>query len=77
MLRVCPDGSQRQVEDSPMSSDSSTPVTITVHDNLAFVGNSGAISNYTGFTLDETIQRFTPRAELCLVTCFSTGMAPT
>jgi 6-phosphogluconolactonase len=53
VLRIRHDGSLRQVEDSPVSSGGSTPVTIAVHDDLVFVGNSGAISDYTGFRLNE------------------------
>jgi len=53
VLRIRHDGSLSQVEDSPVSSGGSTPVTIAVHDDLVFVGNSGANSNYTGFRLNE------------------------
>ena len=52
VLRIRPDGSLRPVEGSPVSSGGSTPVTIAVHDDLVIVGNSGAVSNYTGFTLN-------------------------
>ncbi len=52
VLRVREDGSLRPVEGSPVSSGGSTPVTIAVHDDLVFVGNSGTVSNYAGFRLD-------------------------
>lgn len=53
VLRVRLDGSLRPVEDSPVSSGGSVPVTIAIHGDLVFVGNSGTVSNYTGFALDE------------------------
>jgi 6-phosphogluconolactonase len=53
VLGIRHDGSLRQVEDSPVSAGGSTPVTIAVHDDLVFVGNGGATSNYTGFRLNE------------------------
>ncbi len=52
VLAIRPDGSLRQLQDSPVSSGGSMPVTIAVHDDLVFVGNSGTVSNYTGFELN-------------------------
>jgi hypothetical protein len=51
VLRIRRDGSPRQVDDSPIASGGSTPVTIAVHDDLVFVGNTGAVSNYADFKL--------------------------
>jgi 6-phosphogluconolactonase len=53
VLRIRPDGSLRPVEDSPISSGGTSPVTIAIHGSLVYVGNSGATSNYTGFTLNQ------------------------
>ena len=53
VLRIRRDGSLRQVENSPIASGGSMPVTIAVHDDLVFVGNAGAVSNYAGFKLNE------------------------
>jgi len=53
VLRIRDDGSLRRVEDSPVASGGTSPVTIAVHDDLVFVGNSGAVSSYAGFRLNE------------------------
>jgi 6-phosphogluconolactonase len=53
VLRIRDDGSLRRVEDSPVASGGTSPVTIAVHDDLVFVGNSGAVSSYAGFRLEE------------------------
>lgn len=53
VLRIRPNGSLRSVEGSPVSSGGTSPVTIAVHGDLVYVGNSGGtVSNYTGFTLN-------------------------
>lgn len=52
VLRIRPDGRLHPVEDSPVPSGGTTPVTIAIHGDLVYVGNSGAVSNYTGFTLN-------------------------
>jgi 6-phosphogluconolactonase (cycloisomerase 2 family) len=52
VLALRADGSLRQVDGGPVSSGGSMPTTIAVHDDLVFVGNSGSVSNYTGFELN-------------------------
>ncbi|HEV7216257.1 MAG TPA: beta-propeller fold lactonase family protein [Chloroflexota bacterium] len=53
VLRILPDGALRPVEGSPFPSGGNEPVSIAVHDELVYVGNTGAGgSNYTGFTLN-------------------------
>jgi 6-phosphogluconolactonase (cycloisomerase 2 family) len=53
VLRVKSDGSLDLVNQSPVSSNGTTPVSIAVHGNLVYVANGGAGgSNYTGFTLN-------------------------
>jgi len=53
VLRIRKDGSLRRVEDSPVSSGGSTPVSIAVHDDLVVVGNNGPVSSYAGFKFDD------------------------
>jgi hypothetical protein len=84
VLRIRPDGWLRPVEGNPLSSGGSTPVTIAVHDDLVFVGNSGAVSNYTGFnwmTVATSIRSPTLhshyRAQRCPATCSSVATALT
>ena len=52
VLRIRPVGSLRPVEDSPVSSGGTAPVTIAVHGDLVYVGSSGIVSNYTGSILN-------------------------
>jgi 6-phosphogluconolactonase (cycloisomerase 2 family) len=52
VLRIRSDGSLQAVDGSPVSSGGTSPVTIAIHGNLVFIGNNGAVSNYTGFTLN-------------------------
>lgn len=51
VLRIRPDGSLRQVDET--SSNGKTPVSLAVHGDLVYVANTGAGgSNYTGFRLN-------------------------
>jgi 6-phosphogluconolactonase len=55
VLRIRSDGSLRAVEDSPVASGGTEPVSIAVHGNLVYVANEGnaqTAPNYTGFTLN-------------------------
>ncbi len=51
VLRVTRRGSLRPVPGGPVSSGGSEPVSIAVHDQLVYVANAGADSNFTGFYL--------------------------
>jgi 6-phosphogluconolactonase len=53
VLRIKHDGSLDLVNQSPVSSNGTTPVSIAVHGDLVYVANTGAGgSNYTGFRLN-------------------------
>jgi len=52
VLRIKPDGGLGDVGGGTVSSDGSTPVSVTIHGDLVYVANAGAANtNYTGFTL--------------------------
>jgi 6-phosphogluconolactonase len=52
LLRIKPDGSLRLVPGGVVSSGGFLPVSVAIHDDLAYVANAGnGGSNYTGFAL--------------------------
>ncbi len=55
VLRIRHDGSLELVRDGVISSDGTLPDSITIHDDLVYVANSGdGGSNYTGFILRDS-----------------------
>jgi 6-phosphogluconolactonase (cycloisomerase 2 family) len=51
VLHILPNGGLQPVPGSPFASGGTQPVSIAVSQNLVYVANTGAVSNYAGFSL--------------------------